>query len=283
MAKYILITGVSTGIGFASARKFLAEGYYVFGSVRKATDAQKLQEEYPNTFEKLVFDIQDIEAIKASFEIVSNRVGSEGLSCLVNNAGIAVSGPILHVSIEDLAYQFDVNVMGLVRVTQVYAPLLGAGGNLTKNKGKIINISSVSGVITRSFMGPYSGSKHAVEAISDAMRRELMLYGVDVVVIQPGPIKTPIWDKARNKEVMYQDTDYASIFAKMEKAVDTIEGVAIEVNKVSDLIFKTYSLSKPKTRYLIAPKQWFFRLIMHFLPDRMLDKRMFEDYKKLMS
>lgn len=272
MKKYILITGASTGIGKAAAAKFLCEGFHVFGSVRNAADAEKLKVEFGENFTPLLFDVSNAKAIETAVGQVAKTVGNQGLACLVNNAGMSVYGPVLHVPMEEWTRQFDINVLGVLRVTQAFAPLLGAKKDSVVPPGRIINISSVSGLITRPFMGPYSASKHAVEAISDAMRRELALYGVKVIIVQPGPIKTEIWRKAAEEPVKYQDTDYAKIFRNVRKAVGGMEGIAIPVERVSDLIFKAFQAKNPKIRYFIAPKQTLFWIFTHIMPDKVMDR-----------
>ena len=185
--QYIIVTGASTGIGRAVAEHFLKKGAYVFGSVRKETDAELLKSTLGDHFEPLIFDVRDNEAIKKAAEIVKNRVGTEGVSLLVNNAGIAVSGPLQHLDIEDYQTQFDINVFGVQRVTQAFLPLLGASFTTKiKQKGMIINISSISSMVTTPFLGAYSASKIALEYWSDALRRELSIYGIRVVNISAG-------------------------------------------------------------------------------------------------
>lgn len=281
--KNVLITGVSSGIGFACALRFLREGHRVFGSVRKPDDALELQDKFSDNFIPLLFDVTDQQAIDAAARQVRESLGDEGIHYLINNAGVSVNGPMLHVPIEELQFQFDVNVMGLMRVTQAFAELLKKAAGRSDDTVKIINISSAAGKFTRPFMGPYAASKHAVEAISDALRRELMRYGIDVVVIEPGPIKTDIWAKARNEEVKYQDTDYAKLFRPeaKEQGIKAMEGIAIPVERVSDLVYEASMSSKAKTRYLITPKKLMFKLAMYIFPDRKLDRLFQKQFDKI--
>ena len=277
--KYALITGVSSGIGKATAQKFLQEGFYVFGSVRKPNDAATLHQNFPDTFHELVFDITDHDAVNQAFEQISNIVGSSGLDVFVNNAGIAKYGPIQHVDINELRQQFEINVFSNVYLTQKALPLLGADYN-AKKKGKIIVISSTGGVMTRPMLGPYSGSKHAIEAIYDALRREMMLFDIDVIIIQPGPIKTDIWGKAKGKNP-YIGTDYEKIFDKLDDAVQQIEEIGLPVEKVADKIWHAYQSNRPKDRYIITPKKLAFYMAMYVLPAKVVDKIFYKDLKKL--
>ena len=191
----VLITGVSTGIGYSLCKIYLDKGCRVMGSVRNQVDAERLTSEFGQHFHPLVFDVTDHNAINKSVKNVTELLGDEGLDCLINNAGIAVSGPVMHLSVEDYQRQFDVNLFGVIAVTQAFLPLLGAVKNYGNQPGKILNMSSVSGRIAFPFLSPYCASKFALEAFSDALRRELLLYGIDVISIEPGPIKTPIWNK----------------------------------------------------------------------------------------
>lgn len=278
--KYALVTGVSSGIGKATAKKFLQQGFYVFGSVRKPQDAEALQQEFPENFHLLVFDICDHAAVDQAFEEIKSVVDTNGLDVLVNNAGVAKYGPIQHVDIDELRKQFEINVFSNVYITQKALPLLGANYE-TKKKGKVIVISSTGGVMTRPMLGPYSASKHAIEAVYDALRREMMLYGMDVIIIQPGPIKTDIWGKAKVGVNPYANTDYEKIFDKLDEAVNQIEEIGLEASQVADRIWKAYQAKSPKARYVITPKKWMFKLAMYGVPAKMLDKIFFKDLKKL--
>lgn len=278
--KYALITGVSSGIGKATAIKFLQQGYYVFGSVRKAQDGKALKDLFPELFHALIFDISNHEQVDKAFIEIQNIVGNHGLDVLINNAGVAEYGPIQHIAIEDLRRQFEINVFSNVYITQKSLPLLGADFNTTK-KGKVIVISSTGGVMTRPMLGPYSASKHAVEAIYDALRRELMLYKMDVIIIQPGPIKTDIWGKAKSGINPYENTDYGKIFDKLDDAVNQIEEIGLESKEVAEKIWSAFQAKSPKARYVITPKKLMFKLAMYVIPAKTLDKIFFKDLKKL--
>lgn len=282
MVKYAVVTGVSSGIGKATAKKFLEEGFYVFGSVRKQVDAREFERRFPNTFQTLVFDTTDYSAVDKAVQQIKEKIGKRGLSVLVNNAGVAKYGPIQYVDIDELRNQFEINVFAPIYFTQKLLPLLGASKD-AKWKGKLFVISSTAGVMTRPMLGPYSASKHAVEAIYDALRREMMLYGLKVVIIEPGPIKTEIWGKAKTKENPYVNTDYELIFNQLDEAVNEIEKIGLPVESVSNKIWEIYKSKNPKTRYVIAPKKILFKAAMYILPDKILDKIFFKDLKKLMK
>lgn len=267
----VVITGVSTGIGRETALYLLKKGIPVYGSVRKEADADKLVEAYPSLFTPLVFDVRDQDAIQKAVDLVKNQVQTTGLGGLVNNAGIAVSGPMQHVKAEYMKKQFDVNVHGLLQVTQLFLPLLGADMKSKNEPGRIVNISSVSGRMTRMMMGPYSASKYAVEAISDAFRRELKIYGIRVSIIEPGPIDTEIWKKARTEDQPYEKTDYSFILKQRDKIIDQNQKMAIPSKKVAKKIYHALHAKRPQIRYLVTGKKWLIRSIISYMPDRLVD------------
>lgn len=272
MKGYTLITGVSTGIGHDATRAFAAKGYHVFGTVRKAEDANILAKDLGDKFTPLVVDVQNQEQIDAAYQIVKEKVGEKGLAGLINNAGLAVNGPVMHLKPEDITFNMEVNYLGPIRMVQRFGDLLGIGKKSPYPPGRIINVSSISGEISRPFLGPYSASKFALEAISDAMRIEFSIYNVPVIVLQPGPTQTPIWTKAREDQGRFQDTDYAPIFRKMDKAVDAISKGAIPVEKVTRVMLKAFETPHPKTRYLVSHNNFLLWLAKNVLTDRMLDK-----------
>jgi NAD(P)-dependent dehydrogenase (short-subunit alcohol dehydrogenase family) len=271
--KYIVITGASSGIGYDAARYLIERGFHVFGSVRKQADGERVQSELGEQFTPLLFDVTDSGAVETAVSQVTQKVGKAGLAGLVNNAGIAVAGPLMHISLDEFRQQFEVNLFGLLDVTQQFLPLLGAVPNASHPPGRIVNISSVSGKIVYPFMGPYAASKHALEALSDALRRELLLFGVDVVVIEPGSVQTPIWDKAQDLNTeQYNDTAYKGMLDGMKRVFVNQGKTGIPVEKVSEVIYEALTKEKPKTRYVLARKLLTSWLLPRYLPDRRFDK-----------
>jgi NAD(P)-dependent dehydrogenase (short-subunit alcohol dehydrogenase family) len=191
----VVITGASTGIGHATAKLLLDKGFKVFGSVRKQADAERLRGEFGASFAPLLFDVTDEAAVLAASREVRAALNGETLAGLVNNAGIAVPGPVLELSADEFRRQMDVNVIGPIIATQAFGPLLGADAALKGPKGRIVMISSVAGKNGNPLTPAYAASKHAIEGLSESLRRELMLFGIDVIIIAPGPVKTPIWSK----------------------------------------------------------------------------------------
>tara|TARA_X000001036_G_scaffold16305_1_gene13716 strand:+ start:671 stop:1516 length:846 start_codon:yes stop_codon:yes gene_type:complete len=270
--KNIVITGVSTGIGYSATKILIENGYRVFGSVRKQEHSDKLKEEFGKNFHPLIFDVRDQDAIKGAASIVESIVGDNGIDCLINNSGIALGGPSLHLSTEVFKEQFEVNLFGVVSVTNIFSKLLGAYRD-SSHSGKIIMISSVSGKRSYPFVGPYTASKHALEGYSDALRRELMLYDIDVILVEPGPIKTAIWDKAPSPDDNpFLGTDYEDSLRIFYKQVVEKGKQGLKSDSVGKLIKKIIELRKPKTRYVISAN----RLRDYYLPglfsDRLFDK-----------
>jgi NAD(P)-dependent dehydrogenase (short-subunit alcohol dehydrogenase family) len=270
-SKNIVVTGVSTGIGYTTVQALVKRGYRVFGSVRKQVDADRLKKEFGDLFEPLLFDVTDMEAVKSEAARVEQLIGSEGIHSLINNAGIAVWGPMMHVPLEDLRWQLEVNVVGLVGITQAFLPLLGAKENCPHAAGRVFNISSAAGEIANAFMGPYSASKHALEAISKTMRMEFMLYGIDVVVIGPGVVKTPIWDKAEEVDLnKFAGTGYEKSGAKFKKFMMKISKEGYEQAEFGEMMANIIEAKKPKARYPLVYGKFKNWTVPRLMPTRKL-------------
>jgi NAD(P)-dependent dehydrogenase (short-subunit alcohol dehydrogenase family) len=270
--KYVVVTGASSGIGRGSVKVLIQKGFHVFGSVRKQADADSVIEEFGDNVTPLIFDATDVAAVKAAAVKVKSIVGDTILSGLVNNAGVAVTGPMMHIPIDEFRYQMEVNTVGPIIAIQAFLPLLGAVNPPVENPGRIINITSMAGVRAAPFFGPYSASKHALEAISGSLRQELMLYGVDVIIIGPGAVATPIWNKAEQVDnSQYDHTDYKQTYKKMNDFMSLMGPQGIPVEKVGELVHHTITTSKPKVRYAIAPNMLTDWIIPQNLPKRVLD------------
>jgi len=269
MTKNILITGVSSGIGFDALRLLHQKGYHIFGSVRKEEDVKRLTKKYPERFTPLVFDVQDQKAVEKASKVVFDNCTS--LDALINNAGIAVPGPLQHMSEEDFERQLDINLKAVRRVTNLFLPLLGAALNFNGTPGRIINISSISGLFNSPFNGAYAISKHALESMTDIYRRELRRYGIKVIAIEPGPIKTDIWQKNLNSMEKYANTDYFDILQKADNMIENAEKSALPVARISNLILKCLTKKNPKTRYIVHRNQLAFKLLAYYLPDKLVD------------
>jgi NAD(P)-dependent dehydrogenase (short-subunit alcohol dehydrogenase family) len=269
----LVVTGASTGIGRAAVAKAVREGAHVFGSVRKQADADSLSKEFPGAVTPLLFDVSDEPQVRQGAAKVAEMLGSKRLFGLVNNAGIAVSGPLLHLDTDELRRQFEINLYGVHNVTRAFAPLLGADPDRTGNPGRIVMISSVGGQNGAPFVGPYAASKFALEGYSQSLRRELMLYGIDVIVIGPGAIATPIWDKADSEDLKrYDNTPYAPMVQRVAGYMLSMGRKGLPPSDVGDLIWKCLTDKKPKTRYHILRNAFMDRTVPRLLNPRTVDK-----------
>lgn len=269
--KQVVITGVSSGIGYAAAEALLAAGYEVFGSVRSADDARRVTDKLGNGFTALQFDVTDHVAVQQAAAQVATTLEGRNLTALVNNAGISMPGPLLHMPVEIMRQTLEVNVVGLFYVTQQFASLLGAGHDAPYPRGRIVNISSVSGRVAYPFLGAYAASKHAVEAYSDALRRELLIYDVDVIVVEPGTVRTPIVGKFAAQIARYLQTDYGPVLDKLAQQVDKREQSALPVERVTSVILEAIESARPRARYVIPRKLLTGWLLPRWLPDRWFD------------
>ncbi len=270
--EYVVITGVSSGIGYDATRYLIDKGYHVFGSVRKQSDADRVKADFGDRFTPLLFDVTDEKGVKDAVDIVQAIIGENNLSALVNNAGISVMGPLMHIPLNDFRFQLEVNVISVLSVSQAFLPLLGARKDSQSAPGRIINISSISGKLAYPFVGAYAASKHALEAMSDSLRRELILYGVDVILIEPGIVKTEILDKVRDQLNKFPGTDYAPILENAGPMIEERENYGMSVEVISKTIHKIITSSAPKVRYALPIRWLSFWLLPRFLPARWVDK-----------
>ena len=269
--KSIVITGVSTGIGWGAAKVAIGRGFRVFGSVRKAADAERLSAEFGPNFIPLIFDVTDEAAVAAAASQVRKALGGETLFGLVNNAGVAVAGPLLHLPIEEFRQQIEINLTGVVIVTQAFAPLLGVDRDLKGLPGRIVNISSVGGKSATPFLAPYSASKFALEGLSESLRRELMLFGIDVIIIAPGAVATAIWGKAEQVDVTpYQNTAFGPALDRIRAYMLANGSKGLAPEKLGEAILHALTTPKPKVRYTVAPDP-FANFMQANLPKRMVD------------
>lgn len=266
----VVVTGASTGIGRACVAVLVEKGLHVFGSVRKQQDADRLTGEFGNAFAPLVFDITDQAAVQSGARTVASALGGKPLLGLVNNAGIAVPGPLLYVAIEDLRRQLEVNVVGHLIVTQAFAPLLKS--SRTQRPGRIVMISSIGGRNASPFVGPYNASKFALEGLSESLRRELMLLGVDVIVVAPGAVATPIWDKAEQVDISrYANTPYVASLTAVRDYMLANGRKGLKPERIGEAVWHALTTAKPKTRYVVTPDP-VQNLLVNVLPKRIVDR-----------
>jgi len=244
----------------------------VFGSVRKEADADRLRREFGANFTPLIFDVTDEAAVLAAAREVRSALDGETLAGLVNNAGIAVSGPVLELAADEFRRQMDVNFIGPIIATQAFGPLLGSDPTLKGPKGRIVMISSVAGKNGNPMTSAYSASKHAIEGLSESLRRELMLFGIDVIIIAPGAVKTPIWDKAEEVDISpYKNSPYLPALEKTRAFMLAIGATGLPAETIAEKVFGALTLPNPKVRYVIAPDPM-RQFMAAVLPKRTLDR-----------
>ena len=271
--KSVVITGASTGIGWATAKLLLDKGFRVFGSVRKQADADRLKGEFGANFTPLIFDVTDEPKVLAAAREVRAALNGEKLAGLVNNAGIAVPVPCSNLSADEFRRQMDVNVIGPIIATQAFGPLLGADPSLKGPPGRIVMISSVAGKNGNPLTSAYCASKHAIEGLSESLRRELMLFGIDVIIVAPGPVKTPIWSKGQEAFDIsrYQNSPYLPALQKVTAYMQHLDAIGLPPEKIAALVFDALTLPNPKVRYHIAPDTM-RHLLAAVLPKRTMDR-----------
>jgi len=274
MQPNVLITGASSGIGLACAQRLAANNWQVFAGARRVSDLPTIPNLTP-----IQLDVSDEHSIITAAATISDRLNSTGLTALVNNAGIAISGPLECITADELRRQFEVNVLGLAAVTRAILPLLRTHSTNPSNSAptRIINISSVSGLVAYPFLGAYAASKFAVEAMSDALRIELAPWRIGVTLIEPGPIVTPIWQKAvalsAEQASNWNPTAkslYPVYFEKITARLADSENRGAPVEQVAALVERALTTRRPKSRYPIGPGSTLAR-IRKYLPDRFWD------------
>jgi len=265
----VLVTGASTGIGEASARHLSGLGFDVVAGVRSEAAAARVREA---GLEPVQLDVTDAASVAAAASFVEARVGSLGLDGLVNNAGVAVSGPVELTPVEEWRRQLEVNLIGQVAVTQALLPALLRRG------GRVVMMSSIGGRVAAPLFGPYSASKFGLEAVSDALRREVAELGVRVVVVEPGAIATPIWDKGiavGDEIVAHGDptarTRYERLIAKIRAAAEANARDGLPPSAVAEVIGEAMTAEKPRIRYLVGREAKVRAGLARVLPDRAFD------------
>lgn len=268
MRPAVLITGASTGIGRAAAAHF-AKTHHVYAQVRSLKDVESLQKENL-AIQVLQFDVTDEHATTEQLKNI--KIENHSSFSLINNAGITVQGPVEAVKMEDWRRQFDVNFFGLIQVTQKCLPMI------RQSKGRVINVGSISGRVAAAFLAPYASSKFALNALSDSLRRELAPHGVKVIVIEPGPIQTPIWDKGLAQKAQMHEMMrpgilplYQQHFERFINYIEKSAGQADPVDWVVQAIDKALTSPNPKTRYPVGRTAKLTTMIGQVLPDSWVD------------
>lgn len=266
----VLITGASTGIGRATSIELVAAGYRVFATVRTAMAADDLLDRLGSAVTPIVLDIRDDDAVNKAAASVAHEVSSNGLIAVINNAGIAVGGPWLHIDEETALRPYKVNVIGTLNITRAFLPLLHQPG---RSPGRLINISSIAGKLAVPFLGPYAASKHALEALSTSLRGELEIYGVGVVVIAPSIVATPIWQKPDAiRTDGFANTAYGASLAEARKRALSRGLRGISPERVARLVHHVIESKYVRSRYTVGPPGPLARTMLALLPSRIANR-----------
>jgi NAD(P)-dependent dehydrogenase (short-subunit alcohol dehydrogenase family) len=271
-SKDVVVTGVSTGIGWGTTKVLIAKGVRVFGSVRKQADADRLQKEFGDGFVPLMMDITDADAVYQAAQKVGSMIGDRNLIGLVNNAGIVVSGPLLYLRPSEYRRQLDVNMVSPLVVTQAFAPLLGTDKKRQGPAGRIVNITSSGAKIPIPLLGAYSASKCGLEGMSDVLRLELMLFGIDLVMIEPGFVNTTMYDKGEKEDLSeFEPTEYWNAVQNFQKFIVCEGRKGFSPERLGEAVYLALSTAKPKARYAVIKRRFKNWTLPRLLPARMLD------------
>jgi NAD(P)-dependent dehydrogenase (short-subunit alcohol dehydrogenase family) len=267
----VIITGASSGIGAATARELARRGFHVLAGVRRDQDADAIR---GPDIERLIIDITNPDHIRALAARVDEDPQGRAVRALVNNAGIGVNAPVEVFALDEWRRLFEVNFFGHIAVTQTLLP------SLTRSKGRVINISSVGGKIAMATYGPYAGAKFALEAVSDSLRREIAPFGVQVVVVEPGAVRTNIAGRAiatahevASTMTPEQSQRYGGLVqAITAQAASVTESAGLSADAAAEVIAKAVTARKPRTRYTVSRDAALITLLVRTLPDRILDR-----------
>jgi NAD(P)-dependent dehydrogenase (short-subunit alcohol dehydrogenase family) len=270
--RVVLVTGGSSGIGRATALLLDRSGFQVFASVRKREHGEELRQQASERLTPILLDVTDPHSIEAAARSVADALGGRGLAGLVNNAGIDIAGSLEKAPLTEVRLQFEVNVIGLLEVTQAFLPLL------RRSKGRIVNIGSVLGRLAIPFMGAYSATKFALEGLTDALRIELRPWGIQVSLIEPGTVATPLWSRTQFLAGMNEvrDDSTAKLYAKANAAAyaafTKFGQSGISPERVAAKVFEALTILNPKPRYLVGREARALSLLAALVPDRLRDK-----------
>ena len=264
-----VVTGSSTGIGRASALALARDGFRVFAGVRKAADGEALVAAAEGELEPLSLDVADGDAIAAAAERVREATGGR-LAGLVNNAGVAVPGPVEGVDLDELRRQLEINVVAQVAVTQAFLPQLRSA------RGRVVFMSSVGGRMAFPYLSPYNASKHALEAIGDSLRQEVGPFGVGVAIVEPGSVATPFWDKGlaeAPKARAAMNPELLELYGPaLEAASEKTAARGVPPERVAEAVLHALTATKPKTRYLVGTDAKIQVGLRKVVPDRVFDR-----------
>jgi len=270
----VLVTGTSSGIGLATARILVGRGFVVFGGVRTEADGDRVRTELGDRFRPLVLDVTSDADVANAVTSVTDYLTNEGarLAGLVNNAGITRTGPVEFLHLDDFRAVFEVDVFGVLQVTKAFLPLLGTAPSHAGPPGRIVNVGSVCGRLVPPFAAPYAMAKHALEALSDSLRRELVPYGIDVVLLEPAGIRTPMWDKIADRdESAWAGSVYEPVLRRTRSQSAGAQDDRLDPAQVAAVVVRALTARRPRTRYVVTSRFFSGWFLPRLLPDRWHD------------
>lgn len=268
----VVVTGASTGIGRAVVRCLSGRRSTVFAAVRSGGDARSLVDEFGPAVCPLVMDVTDEAAIRRAAATVLANLGGRTLAGVVNNAGIAVPGPLELLPLADFRRQLEVNVVGQLAVTQAFLPLMRAGSTVDGPPGRVVMVSSLSGRLADPFLGAYAASKHALEAMAASMRQELGVHGIRVVVVAPGAVRTPIWEKGAREDLSaYDQTRYATPLARFRHMLLREAEHGCSAERVAGVVVRSLWAPHPRRRYAVFSHRQMANRVLPLVPQFMYD------------
>lgn len=277
-SRAVVVTGVSSGIGETIARYLMNSGYRVFGSVRNSADADPLVQSHEELFCPLVFDVRDREAVTVAAQLTAAKLWGQPLAALVNNAGLALFGPMECLDDQNFESTVAVNLFGTRNVTNAFLPYLrgskqhGGAMSASPTAGKIINISSLSGILNTPMNGAYCVSKHAVESLGEIYRRELLRSGIDVCSIRSGPIQSEIWTKNLEAAQVYKNADYTRMSGNAQAIMQNAARSAIPASVIARLVQDIIENRKRKVAYEIGAGSRIAKVLSSLVPARIADR-----------
>jgi NAD(P)-dependent dehydrogenase (short-subunit alcohol dehydrogenase family) len=268
----VVVTGSSTGIGRACVLHLDRLGFTVFAGVRKEADAEALRGAGSDRLQPLILDVTEPDQIAGAVATVSEG-RPDGLAGLVNNAGVGVGGPLELIPIDDFRRQIEVNLIGQIAVTQAFLPAL------RKARGRVVFLSSIGGLNANPYMSPYHASKFGIEGIGDSLRQEMRQFGVEVSLVEPGSVATPIWDKGKDSANAIKDRLtpederlYGEKVSRMSQVLEKVGSRGVPPEKVAEAIGHALTSKRPKTRYLVGADARMTLLMRRLVPDRIRDR-----------
>ncbi|MDX9973220.1 MAG: SDR family oxidoreductase [FCB group bacterium] len=271
-AGVVVISGASTGIGKSCAEYLARMGFRVYAGVRREADGEAVKEASPERIVPLMLDVTDAGSIAAAAARVATEA-PEGVAGLVNNAGIVVPGPLELLPIDEIRRQLEVNLLGTIATTQAFLP------QVRKATGRIVNMGSINGLLATPLGGPYCMSKFALEAYSDVLRMELKRWGIEVSLLEPGSIKTPIWEKSRAFGMgLYERLPeegramYDPMVQGLRRTAEKVAGKGVPPERVAEVVAHALTAVRPRTRYRVGNDSKMYRLLARWVPDRLRDR-----------